>query len=175
MPDKKADIIEELQQLAPGLEPFLNEGERVVPEGYFTELEASILQKVPAKKIRILRPYLYLTAAAVQLVIAGAVFLIQHGRQNTSDFATQLAALNDEELIAILEYEVEDLSAEELIQSGMVDDYSPLEGAELLEAVYEEKEELPLDLNNTGIIDHHLLDSLNEDEIFDLLDDPFGI
>ena len=175
MHKKPSDISEELEKLAPGLSSLLEDSARSVPEGYFPRLEATIQQRVRNGKVRSIRTYLYWAAAAILLVTVGTVFILNSRELTAPSFEKQLAALNEAELLTIIENEIDDLSAEELVLNGLVDDYSPLDDTQLLEAAYDAEDDIEAETTESDFFDNSLLDSLSETELLELLEDPFGI
>lgn len=173
MPEKSKDIKQELDTLAPGLRPILEEDDELwVPVGYDADLQRSILRRTVNKKPILIRFYRPIGIAAALLVFILARIWWPVSASPEVSFDEQLATLDTETLFEIIENDL-DVTAEEIIEAGIAD----ADVMDLQEGTISEVAGVEFDKNEQEpeLIDAGWLDSISDQDWLELLEDNIGI
>jgi len=174
MNDKRRDIKSEIESIAPNLESYLDDSDLLVPVGYFDQLEEEVLSKVqPASSPNHWYKWVIGIAAMIAISLVGFRYLL-HEEPIHYSFEAQLADMNDEELLAILEDDL-DVSGEELIELGFAEDMRVEIETQIVDEVAEVDRQYDDSLIESEWIFDDDLDALTDEEWYELLNSNLGI
>lgn len=144
------ELKKELHELGSSIDPNIKTEKFEVPEDYFASMQNAVLQKVAdtnrnKKRIRILRPWLYASAAVIVLLI-GSIIVFDTQQVKAPGFEQ----LDSEAVYAYLDENLEDISWQMLVKD---EDF---------------KERTQPDEQETEILEMYLEENLEELSIEDL-------
>lgn len=173
MAPKNKDIQDELRDIFPELATWPEPEEPELPAGYFDRLEQEVLEKTIGRKKVIPMVARWVTAAAALVLLFIGWQFLRPQPQAAPDFQSQLAELDWLDVIAMLESEDIDLSAEELLSAGLITADDALESTGIDQDIVEETVEVE-SAEEVQYLPHDLPE-LDEDAWLDLFEDDFGL
>lgn len=127
MSKMKKEIEQELQEISPFVNNFLQQQKSEVPDNYFEELEQNLLAKTVLKnqtrKNTVIKKWsvISLSAAAAIAFIFFGLNYFNHEEMQMKSFDEQLAALSYDDISSIIENNIEEFDTKLFFETEFVD------------------------------------------------------
>lgn len=181
MTHKDPHIEQEVQQVAPDLEPLLSAWQPTLPDGYFDALQTQILAKTvdaqhDAGKRSNKRILLWstLSAAALVLIFIGIQFWPKSVGV-TPGFEEQLALLSSDDILEIIHQEAELPEVESILESGLITEQEVFTEMGVYQEVIMEKPESAGESDDAYILTDEEIQSLDDEQWLELMETEIGL